>query len=139
MCFQIRGIIALIAIEMRGQHNIFKDATHALIHIFHAQLTTLHARNNIINLLSTARFHKVVARLNLINGVETCLLSLATPVGHDDAFEAPIIAKYLRQEVVVGLNEYAVDTIIRRHYRPRMTFAHGNFKSTQIDFAGCTL
>ena len=123
------GIVA----EARCLHDVLQQSAHVAVHVVDAQLALLHGLNDLFRLLLVARFHQVVAGSHLDGCVQ--ILADAYPVGHHHALEAPVLAQYLRQQVVVPHRVLAVHLVIRRHHRPGLALPHGNLESAQVQFA----
>ena len=59
----------------------------------------------------------------------------AAPIGDDHAVEAPFVAQDLLQQMLVFVGVDAVDLVVGGHDGHRMSFAHGDFETGQIQFA----
>ncbi len=126
-----------IIVEARRLDDIFQYTTHIAVNILHAEFATLHAFDYLLYLSGLSWFHQVVASMNLIDSGQS--IADTNPVGHHDTLIAPILTQNLRQQVVITHRELTIYLIITGHNGPRVTLADRNLKTTQIQFAGCTL
>ena len=118
MSLQIGLVREFITLEAWGLDDILQHATHIAVDVLDIQTTSLHSTDNILSLGGIARHHQVVACADFLLGGQ--LRTLAYPVGHHNAFKAPLITKDGTEHILITLGIDAIDEIVRRHQRPRI-------------------
>ena len=132
------GIVAGgIVAEAGCLHDVLQHTAHVAVDIGDVELAVLHTGDDLLHLLGLSWFHQVVAGMYLADGGQT--VADANPVGHHDAFEAPVVAQDLCQQVVVAHRILAVDLVVGRHDGPRLALTDGYLEAAEVDFAGSTL
>ena len=137
MGLEVGSVRGGILVEARGLDDVFEHAAHVAIHILDVELAFFHTLDDLLYLSGLSGLHEVVAGLHFTDGGQTC--ADANPVGHHDAFKAPVLTQDLRQQVVVAHRELAVHLIIGGHDGPGVALADGNLEATEVELTGGTL
>ena len=137
MGLEIGGVGSRILQETGSFDNVFEHTTHIAVDIGDGEFTILHALDDLFDLSGLARLHEIVAGLYLSDGLKA--LADADPVGHHDAFIAPVVAKDLGEQVVITHGVLTVHLIVRCHDGPWVALADGYLKAAEVELAGSTL
>ena len=100
MSLEVGFVGSRILVETGSLHDIFQHTAYVTVNIFHAELAFLHTLDNLLDLRGLSRLHEVVAGMYLSDGGQS--LADTNPVGHYNAFVAPVFTQNAGKQVVVA-------------------------------------
>ena len=100
MGLEVGSVRGRIFVEAGRLDDVFEHTAHIAVDILDIELTFLHALDDFFDLGGLSGFHEIVASLYLAGSGKT--FADADPIGHHDAFIAPIVAQDLGKQIVVA-------------------------------------
>ncbi len=129
MGVEVRG--AAVGERRLRLRDELQDARDGDVDVLEGQLARGDGVEHALRAEPARRRHlEVEARVHGLLAVED-----GTPVGHDDALEAPLVAQDVGEEPAVLRREDAVDAVVRAHDGPRLRLGDDTLERRQVDLA----
>ena len=130
MSLHIGLVREFVTLKTRCANYQLEHSFHANIEVTLGKFTILYGLQNTLVVEHFARHHKVVAGGNLLNHIVATV-----PVGHNQTFEAPLVAQNGLEKSRILRCVATVDIVVRGHNCPRLRLLYCNLEVAKIDLS----